>query len=118
MGEIFLLFFIIVCATVVSNYLFNRIYSFFYRRHDERRSAFLAIKGAIQWTGENLKEVMDFCPIVEFNSWEVESYQVLLLPTIMGKIRVGKGDFIVVLEDGGYSVISEKFYKFLNKSNK
>ena len=47
MGEIFLLFFIIVCATVVSNYLFNRIYSFFYRRHDERRSALLATKGAI-----------------------------------------------------------------------
>ena len=47
MGEILLLFFIIVCATVVSNYLFNRIYSFFYRRHDERRSALLATKGAI-----------------------------------------------------------------------
>ena len=47
MGEIILLFFIIVCATVVSNYLFNRIYSFFYRRHDERKSALLATKGAI-----------------------------------------------------------------------
>ncbi len=117
MGEIFLLFFIIICATIVGNYLFNRIYSYFYRQHDKRKTSILAIKGAIQWTGENLKEVMNFCPIVEFDAWEVETYKVLLLPTIMGKIRVTKGDFIVILEDGGYSVISEKFYNFLKKGS-
>lgn len=44
---------------------------------------------AIQWTGDNTKEILDFCPIA------IERKTYLCIPTLEGNHLADKGDFII-----------------------
>lgn len=48
---------------------------------------------AVQWTGENLLDVLNFC--TQCFSYEKNSQQVLTISTLEGNMNASHGDFII-----------------------
>ncbi len=48
---------------------------------------------AVQWTGSNEKECMEFCPSIYQETYKADGF--LTIPTLEGKMACATGDFII-----------------------
>ena len=59
---------------------------------------------AIQWTGDNYPEVFEF---TEGNFYPTKSHSDTLTLSQYGNVKVEKGDYIVRISPGAYSICKE-----------
>jgi len=50
---------------------------------------------AVQWTGENFKEIQEFCPSVIDMGYGGENSWPLSIPTLEGNMVAQRGDYII-----------------------
>lgn len=66
---------------------------------------------ALQWTGENRREIFDFCNLSYFNTDLETGNLKLIIKTLEGDMQASKGDYIIKGVDGEFYPCKEGIFK-------